>query len=113
MKGWDIPRLAGYLNEKGLNLRLRPTQESGPIATSAYLLTDERPWLELNRLVKTPEFMEPWRGTLYCEWGGEGRRWNNLASQWGDCHLIAGPFIFFGDRELLARVRAVLFPSAA
>jgi hypothetical protein len=27
---------------------------------------------------------------------------------WGDCCLVSGPFVFFGDPELLAEIRACL-----
>jgi hypothetical protein len=113
MDDWDLPQLAAYLNEKGLDLRLRSTQKSGEPRISAYLLTTDRPWIELNHLVKTPNQMEPWRGTLYCEWGGSQRKWASLMSQWGDCCFVAGPFIFFGDPDLLTRVRAILLPADA
>lgn len=105
---WDIPRLAAYLNEHGLHLRVVPTAAHAPPDPTAYLTTTDKGWEEFNRLFKGPLQMDKWRGTLYCERGHGGDNWADLARQWGDYCLVAGPFIFFGDLELLGRVRAAL-----
>ncbi len=102
---WDIPRLADYLNRKGVPLRLVATQNNGTIRHNAFLTTTDKEWDDLSRPVKDPRWIGRWRGTLYCERNPEG---DDLARQWGDCYLEVGPFMFFGDPELLARVRTVL-----
>jgi hypothetical protein len=33
---------------------------------------------------------------------------SHMTLQWGDGSLVVGPFLFYGDRELLGRVRAAL-----
>jgi hypothetical protein len=57
---------------------------------------------------KVRERIHSWRGTLFCLRKSGENDWSDLVLSWGDCCLEAGPFLFFGDRELLARVRAAL-----
>jgi hypothetical protein len=108
---WDIPRLVVYLNEAGLRLLMVATRKDGDVYPSAFLTTTDKEWIELNRLPKDPGHIDRWRGTLYCEQGPGGDAWSDLARQWGDCCLISGPFLFFGDPALLTRVREVLTES--
>ena len=105
---WNIPQLLAYLNEAGLDLRLVATQKEGGLCSSAFLTITDKAWIDLNRLPKDPKQIERWRGALYCEQGPGGDAWSDLRRQWGDCCLILGPFLFFGDPDLLARVRDVL-----
>jgi hypothetical protein len=105
---WDIPRLTTYLNRQGLGLRLVPTMQGSDPNATAFLTTTDKGWSDLNRLPKDCGRVHEWRGTLYCERGPGGEDWSDLARQWGDCCLVTGPFLFFGDPELLARVKDAL-----
>jgi hypothetical protein len=106
---WDIPRLVAYLNDEGLGLRLVVTDKDGVVCPNAYLTTTSKGWEELNALVKQPEQIERWQGILYCEHAQcLGATWPSLTQHWGDCCLVVGPFLFFGDPHLLGRVRAAL-----
>ena len=102
---WDIPRLANYLNTRGLALRLVSTRKDGAIGQMAFLTTTNRGWDELNGLAKSADWIDRWRGTLFCEWNMSGE---DLLRQLGDHGMMVGPFLFFGDPELLERVRAAL-----
>jgi hypothetical protein len=107
LDAWDVPQLVDHLRQQGLELRVVATQDSGPPRHNGYLTTTDRKWQELNLMLKVPEQAEQWRGALYVE------RCHNTDIRvqcWGDCCLVAGPFVFFGDRELLARVRDALVP---
>jgi hypothetical protein len=104
---WDIPRLVAYLNGKGLELRLVSTQKDGAEHRKVFLTTTDKEWLTFNSLPKNQQRMDEWQGTLYCVRGPEDT-WPDLIRQWGDYGLIVGPFLFYGDRELLGRVRAAL-----
>jgi hypothetical protein len=106
---WDIPQLAAYLNDEGLGLRLVSTQKDGVIHHTAFLTTTDQEWIDLNHLPKTRQKIDRWQGSLYCERSPFGD-WSNQTHQWGDCCLVVGPFLLFGDRELLDRVRAALTP---
>jgi hypothetical protein len=109
---WDIPQLVAYLNDAGLGLRIVSTLKHGNIDQTAFLTTTTREWEDLNRLPKDQKQIHRWQGTLYCERGRAGLLlgddWSALTRQWGDCCLVAGPFLFYGDRDLLDRVRAAL-----
>jgi hypothetical protein len=105
---WDIPRLVAYLNSEGLGLRAVSTTNGGDIGPTAFLTTTDKGWEELSRLPRGPSHIDRWRGTLFCERTSIGGDWPSLTRQWGDCCLVVGPFFFFGDRELLGRVRAAL-----
>ncbi len=109
LDGWDIPRLVAYLNGKGLGLRVVSTLKGGGgTEVMAFLSTTDRGWEELTRLPRDRSQVGRWRGTLHCERGPGGGDWADLQRQWGDCCLVVGPFLLFGDRELLGRVRAGL-----
>ncbi len=110
---WDIRRLAAFLNERGLELRVVATRRDSSPEASAFLTTTDKEWKDLNLLIKGSGQKNKWRGTLYCEHDGVSGNWFDLPQQWGDCCLAAGPFLFYGDPELLARVRVSLdtFPE--
>jgi hypothetical protein len=108
LKDWDISQLVSYLNEEGLGLRVVSTRKDGAVHQTAYLTTTPRDWDDLNRLQRGRTRIDQWRGTLHCERGPGGEIWADLARQWGDNSLVVGPFLLYGDRELLGRVRAAL-----
>ena len=106
---WDIPRLVAYLNGNGLGLRVVSTLKGGGgTHRLAFLTTTDQGWEDLSRLPRGRPQVERWRGTLYCERGPTGGDWDDLTREWGDCSLVVGPFLLYGDRELLGRVRAAL-----
>jgi hypothetical protein len=108
---WDIPELAVHLNRMGVEVRLRSIPRQGPVGRSAFLTTTAKEWNDLNALTKDPTHIEEWGGTLYCERLGESHM-TYLADQWGEYSLTVGPFIFYGDVELLIRVRDALASAA-
>jgi hypothetical protein len=112
IKEWDIPELAVHLNRMGVEVRLRAVPKKGPLIKSAYLTFTTKEWHDLNALNKDPRHFQEWRGTLYCERVGEHDS-SYLIDQWGDRSMAVGPFLFYGDTELLDRVRTVLAPLAA
>src|SRR5262249_40297666 len=106
------PQLVAHLNGEGLPLRLVSNRKDGVVAHTAYLTITGRTWEDLIGLRVYPEEIRHWRCTLYCERGtGSEDNWSDLSQLWGDCCLVVGPFLFFGDRELLGRVRAALTRS--
>jgi hypothetical protein len=108
LDGWDVPRLAEHLNEQGLGLRLVAAGEGAAVARKAYLTRTGKGAADFNLLAKDPGQAHVWRGSLYCERGPAGADWSQLRRQWGGCCLAAGPFILFGDPDLLAQARAAL-----
>ena len=108
MDDWDIARLAAYLNERGLDVRVVSTMREGCSDKTAFLTTTGKGWEDFNRLPKDAGWIARWQGTLYCERGPGGDDWCELTRQWGDSCLVVGPFLLFGDAQLLARVRDAL-----
>jgi hypothetical protein len=78
--------------------------KGGDARYTAFLTTDIE-WENLNRLVKDSKRINEWRGTLYCERERGNDNWWSLTQQWGANYLIVGPFLLYGDRELLVLVR--------
>src|SRR5262249_45518279 len=112
--GWDVPRMAEHLRSRGLTFRLIPGDEAGVnIAHSAYLTTTARTWQQLNVLPRAREHIGDWEGTLHCERLNQPGARDLQIQLWGDCCLKVGPFIFFGDPELLAQVRTALRPAGS
>ncbi len=108
---WELSELVEHLNVKGLNVHLQSTQQNGAIGQTAFLTLTERNWRSLNALKKDKKCIHEWRGVLFCERVGESDT-AYFAEQWGDQCLAVGPFLFYGDTELLHRVRSALTSSA-
>jgi hypothetical protein len=105
---WSVADMARYLEGRGLGLRAVPTSSKGYIGPNAFLVRRDFSWLELERLPKNATRVHLWQGVAYFE------RWHNplvaeeRAEIWDGACLLAGPFLFFGDLELLAQIRDVL-----
>jgi hypothetical protein len=108
MDDWDVRDLAGYLEGQGLRLHLYPTCAGGNASANAFLTTAERPGAELYGLVKDTRAMDRWAGVVYCERLRLPENREEILQSWGDCGLRADPFVFFGDPDLLARIRIAL-----
>ena len=95
-----------------MEVRLRAVPKHGPLTHSAYLTSTVKEWRDLNALSTDPNGIQEWCGTVYCEHVGENDV-THLIEQWGTDHcLVVGPFLFYGDAELLARISALLAPLA-
>lgn len=103
---WDIPQLTAYLNEAGVTVHAEPVQKNGDLNYSAYLTSTPKEWDELCLLIKDARWTRAWRGIVYCVC--EASNAADLASQWGDHGLLVRPFVFYGDTELLCRIKAAL-----
>lgn len=105
---WDVPQLVRHLEGQGLGLRPAASSAGGDLRYSVYLTRTVKDWSQMNRLVIVPGRIESWEGTVYCGRLPGPHTRDACSALWGDCGLIAGPFAFFGDRELLAEIRACL-----
>jgi hypothetical protein len=108
LEEWDVADVADRLREAGLGLRLVATREDGQVHNSAFLTATDMDWAELNVLPKVPEQAGRWRGTLYVERVWDRQQRDVRTDVWGDSCLAVGPFLFFGDRDLLPRVHDAL-----
>jgi hypothetical protein len=108
LSDWDVPRLLEHLRARGMTFRPVSASAKGGATHNVFLTTTDKDWLELTSPPKVVERIDSWQGTLYCERiDHPGSRDVQLAL-WGDCCLVAGPFLFFGDRAMLAQVRDAL-----
>jgi len=108
---WSIVELADELNRMGVRVQLRSTQQNGTVGQTAFLTFTDKNWRSLNALKKDSRHIHEWRGVLFCERVGE-RDATHLTNQWGNHCLAVGPFLFYGDAELLRQVRDALTPFA-
>jgi hypothetical protein len=106
----SIPELADLLRERGLRLHLAPTGRDADLSRNGFLTTSPRTFEELNRLQKTLDRAGLWRGVVYCEVNTPQNR-SELLQRSGEYALTAGPFVFFGDPELLHDIEAALPPE--
>jgi hypothetical protein len=109
LEEWDILELVAHLKRSGVMIRLVTSYKQGSVGHSVYLTTTNKGWDELNGLVKDPRRIRSWCGVIYCE-----RVTNydpsDLLKQWGEHGLEFGPFVFYGDAELLEQVQLALAP---
>jgi hypothetical protein len=105
---WDLDRLERHLGEQGLGLRRVDSTGMRPMVPCMFLTHTDKSWDQLERVPKAAALIDGWQGTVYCErWPGpEGRQYQ--AAVWGDCCLLAGPYLFFGDRAILAEIQLAL-----
>ncbi|HEY7326385.1 MAG TPA: hypothetical protein VH592_02005 [Gemmataceae bacterium] len=108
LENWHIPELVEQLNRAGVKIRTVAVQKIGPHEQSAFLTTStEQDWPYLNRLVKDAKRIHEWKGIVYCE-----RRAPTspelIVPECEQYSLTVGPFYFFGDTDLLARIGTAL-----
>jgi hypothetical protein len=103
-----ITELVERLRAGGLTLRVVGADKAGADKNNAFLTTSKKTWEQLVGLPKSREAIDRWEGVVSCErMFLRGTR--DIQMQiWGDCCLQVGSYLFFGDRDLLARIRACL-----
>ncbi len=107
---WSIVELVAHLNRMGVDVQLRSTQQDGTLGQAVFLTTLDKSWPRLNALNKDAQRIGEWRGVLCCERVGHH---SPAAHLYRDRGLEIGPFLFYGDAELLQRVRTALAPLAS
>jgi hypothetical protein len=103
-----VADLLPHLEGRGLHFHASGTRENGPVVRNAFLTREERAWTDLGGLPKDPSKARSWSGIVYCECATREEAREDVLAGWGECGLRAGPFVFFGDPELLAEIRAAL-----
>jgi hypothetical protein len=107
MDGWKLSDLLAHLRSRGLDLRAHPTMKGAVIHRNAFLTRGDRPWEELEGLVKDARRVAQWKGVVYWEQAAPDAAEARVAC-WGDACLYAAPFVFFGDPELLMQICSAL-----
>ncbi len=111
LDGWGVPELVRHLEARGLGLRAVPTGAGGSLSRNAFLTVPGKRPEGLAGLMKTPAQIDRWEGVVYCEYALRADE-VQLYDRWADCCRSIGPFWFFGDPQLLARIRQALFDPA-
>jgi hypothetical protein len=106
---WNVIDLVEHLEHMGLKLQLRSTTANGVLGQTVYLTTDEKRWVDLNYLNKDPKRIHEWEGVIYCE-RVKGADTTPALRLWREHCLVVGPFLFYGDGELLRSIRGALAP---
>jgi hypothetical protein len=70
-----------------------------------YLTAAPTSWETLNGLPRMPERAVRWHGVAHCRRCGVEQP---FVDHWGEHGLAAGPFLFFGDPDLLTQIRVAL-----
>jgi hypothetical protein len=104
----SIPALVAHLEQHGTLLRVVPVANNGDVCGGAYLTRTSKDWDQLSRLMRVPEDLPRWQGTLLVL--PEHNTWFRTQARlsWGNGGLVYGRLVVFGDPALLAEVRAVL-----
>jgi hypothetical protein len=104
-----LAELATLVRQSEPSLCAVPMAEHDPEA-GLYLCEQPRPRERLQLLRRFPEQSDRWRGVVFCErdrhLGGEigESEWQ----RWGAYGMRIGPFVFFGDPDLLGRIRRAI-----
>jgi hypothetical protein len=111
---WKVADLVASLSERGLGLHAVPASARGDVEGGVYLCAQPRARGDLQKLPRLAQLAGRWGGVVFCQREGTGAPLTpgDLAS-WGEHGMVAGPFVLFGDPELLARVRAALEEEGA
>jgi hypothetical protein len=100
--------LAVFLQNKLPKARIISTRVDGRIDRS-FLLTigssDER---TLRSLPRVGDRAGEWQGTVLCECLVNWETADLFLEQWGEHAFARPPFVFFGDKELLAKINEAL-----
>jgi hypothetical protein len=110
MDDWNVPKLVAYLHKAGVELYTSSCQKNDVVDSCAHLSVTQKKWRDVYTLTKSPNRIHEWRGIVYCARESPDTT-AHLAAQWGDQCLRIGPFICYGDADLLARIVAALRPS--
>lgn len=87
------------------------------LESGIYICTSPRPREQLmNKLTRNPQCGSMWQGVVHCQILGEMDQmpfavksfWREELPTWGEYGMWIGPFLFFGDPELLQRIRTLI-----
>ncbi len=99
----SLRELAGRLRERLPDLHVVPQRRDGGYASGAYFCTSPREFDGLVRLPRNPTRAGEWSGVVFCE--RVSGAMPVVCDGWGVNGLEIGPFLFFGDAKLIARIR--------
>jgi hypothetical protein len=108
MDDWKLEDLPWQLRRNGMELRAVSAPPNNPLWVGAYLTTTNKSREQLLLLPALRERIADWNGTVYYRKSISGDAGDAPDPNAGDCSMRVGPFLLFGDRELMARIRDTL-----
>ncbi len=108
----DVPEtatgMAVLLRSKLPGSRIVSTRADGQIDRSFILTAGNSDEDALRKLPRVSDCAEQWRDTVMCEWLRNWQPAELFLEEWGENGLALPPFVFFGDKELLAKIKEAL-----
>jgi hypothetical protein len=104
-----IAELTTVLSQQAPELHTVPIVKNGSLERGFYLSTASRSWEQLGAVTRSARDAAKWQGVVYCEYVSnimpvsEGD-----IQEWGEHGMQIGPFLFFGDPDLLRRIEQII-----
>jgi hypothetical protein len=100
--------MAKLLRSKLRGARIVSTRADGRIDRSFFLTMRDSDEDALRKLPRVPDRIKQWRGSVMCEWLVDWQPAELFLEEWGEHGLAQPPFVFFGDKDLLAQIKEAL-----
>jgi hypothetical protein len=105
-----LTELAEVLSQEAPDLQIVPIAKHGNVERGMFLSKEPRSWEKLASVTRSNRDADKWQGVVYCE-----RQGGDISSiperdieMWGEHALRIGPFLLFGDPELLHRIDQII-----
>jgi hypothetical protein len=114
-----LTELTELLSRQAPPLYVVPMSEAS-LESGIYICANPRPREQLiGKLTRNPKCGSKWQGVVYCQILGEREQlpfvirsfWQDELPTWGEYGRWIGPFLFFGDPELLQRIHAAMLAA--
>lgn len=100
--------MALFLRDRLPGARIVSTRADGVIDRNFLLTFHDWDKDTLRRLPRISDRTAEWRGTVLCEWQVDQQTAKLNKELWGENAFEQPPFVFFGDKKLLARIKEIL-----
>src|SRR5262245_3335815 len=104
----SAPDFAMFLRDKLPRARIISTRTDGRIDRSFFLTIGDSDEVTLRSLPRVADRAEEWQGTVLCECLVNWDTGELFLEEWGEYALARPPFVFFGDKKLLAKIDEAL-----
>ena len=104
----SVAEVVARLRERGLNYHVVAACHAGPINNGAFLCAGERPWVEVNRLSRSPAGSAHWSGVVHVQPFFNPEMAEDTMQDWDQYGARVGSLVFFGDPQMLREVMTAL-----
>lgn len=110
-----LAQIAEFLSQNAPDLYVVPPIEDRP-ECGLYICMHPQPRGQLVRLVRNPKIigtsrLGEWQGVVFLDRLGNIDLLAEEIQTWGEHGLQIGPYVFFGDPDLLQRIRKVILEN--